>query len=86
MSLKTTKGLIAITSEITLTNPHWAHVVSYGLFFLWVIHKEGLCPSGGAINRLMMMMMMMTPEMDCDQKAMGLPPVTSVFLIIKLFL
>jgi hypothetical protein len=24
---------------------------------LWVIHKEGLCPSSGDINRLMMMMM-----------------------------
>jgi hypothetical protein len=38
------------------TNPHWARVVGYGLFFLCVIHKEGLCPSSGDINRLMMMM------------------------------
>jgi hypothetical protein len=41
----------------TPTNPHWARVVGYGPFSLWVIHKEGLCPSSGAINTLMMMMM-----------------------------
>jgi hypothetical protein len=29
-------------------------VVGYGLFSLCVIHKEGLCPSSGDINRLMM--------------------------------
>jgi hypothetical protein len=29
-------------------------VVGYGPFFLWVIHKEGLCPSSGDINTLMM--------------------------------
>jgi hypothetical protein len=34
-------------------------VVGYGPFCLRVIHKEGLCPSSGDINRLMMMMMMM---------------------------
>jgi hypothetical protein len=37
------------------TNPHWARVVGYGPFFLCVIHKEGLCPSSGYINKLMMM-------------------------------
>jgi hypothetical protein len=37
------------------TNPHWACVVGYGPFFLCVIHKEGLCPSSGGVNRLMMM-------------------------------
>jgi hypothetical protein len=42
---------------ITPTNPHWARVVGYGLFSLWVIHKEGLCPSSGDINWLLMMMM-----------------------------
>jgi hypothetical protein len=31
-------------------------MVGYGPFFLYVIHKEGLCPSSGDINRLMMMM------------------------------
>jgi hypothetical protein len=36
------------------TNPHWARVVGYGPFSLWLIHKEGLCPSSGDINRLMM--------------------------------
>jgi hypothetical protein len=28
--------------------------VGYGPFSLCVIHKEGLCPSSGDINRLMM--------------------------------
>jgi hypothetical protein len=36
------------------TNPHWARVVGYGPFSLWVIHKEGLCPSNGDIDRMMM--------------------------------
>jgi hypothetical protein len=39
------------------TNPHWARVVGYGPFSLWVIYKEGLCPSSGEINRLMMMIL-----------------------------
>jgi hypothetical protein len=30
-------------------------VVGYYTFSLCVIHKEGLCPSSGDINRLMMM-------------------------------
>jgi hypothetical protein len=38
------------------TNPHWVCVVGYGPFFLFVIHKEGLCSSSGDINRLIMMM------------------------------
>jgi hypothetical protein len=38
------------------TNSHRARVVDYGLLSLCVIHKEGLCPSSGDINRLMMMM------------------------------
>jgi hypothetical protein len=38
------------------TNPHWARVVGYGPFSSWLIHKEGLCPSSGDVNRLMMMM------------------------------
>jgi hypothetical protein len=36
-------------------------VVDYDPFSLLVIHKEGLCPSSGDINGLMMMMMMMPP-------------------------
>jgi hypothetical protein len=39
------------------TNPHWAREVGYGQFFLCVIYEEGLCPSNGDINRLMMMIM-----------------------------
>jgi hypothetical protein len=34
-------------------------VVGYGPFALWIIHKEGLCPSSGDIKRLMIMMMKM---------------------------
>jgi hypothetical protein len=30
-------------------------VVGYGPFALCVIHKDGLCPSSGDINRLMIM-------------------------------
>jgi hypothetical protein len=41
--------------SLAATNPHWARVVGYGPFSLWVIHKEGLCPSSGDNNRLMMM-------------------------------
>jgi hypothetical protein len=41
--------------SLTPTNPHWARVVGYGPFSLWVIHKEDLCPRSGDINRLMMM-------------------------------
>jgi hypothetical protein len=40
---------------VVSTHQHWARAVSYGPFFLCVIHKEGLCPSRGDINRLMMM-------------------------------
>jgi hypothetical protein len=40
----------------TPTNPHWARVVGYGPFSLWIIHKEGLCPSCGDIKRLMMIL------------------------------
>jgi hypothetical protein len=36
-------------------NPHWARVVGHGSLSLCVLHKEGLCPSDGDINRLMMM-------------------------------
>jgi hypothetical protein len=32
-------------------------VVGDGPFSLYVIHKEGLCPSSGDINRLTMMIM-----------------------------
>jgi hypothetical protein len=43
--------------SLATTNTHWARVVGYGPFSLYVIHKEGLSPSSGDINRLMMMMM-----------------------------
>jgi hypothetical protein len=55
-----TNGLYAAVSlylQLATINPHWARVVGYGPFSLWVVHKEGLCPSNGYINGLMMMMM-----------------------------
>jgi hypothetical protein len=58
--LRALEGMLSRWSQLNLqslvlTNPHWVRVVGYGLFFLCVIHKEGLCPSSGDINRLMMM-------------------------------
>jgi hypothetical protein len=56
--LRASEGTLSRWSRQSLapTNPHWARVVAYGPFSLSVIHKEGLCPSSGDINRLMMMM------------------------------
>jgi hypothetical protein len=59
--LRASKGTLSRWSQLYLqslapTNPHWARVVGYGPFSLCVIHKEGLCPSRGDTNRLMMMM------------------------------
>jgi hypothetical protein len=45
-----------VPAAFAITNPLWAPVVGYGPFSSCVIHKEGLCPSSGDINRLMMMM------------------------------
>jgi hypothetical protein len=44
------------------TNPHWALVVGCGVFSLFVIHKEGVCPCSGDIIRLMMMMVISQPQ------------------------
>jgi hypothetical protein len=57
--LRASEGTLSRWSRLHLqslppTNPHWARVVGYGPFPLWLIHKEGLCPSSGNINRLMM--------------------------------
>jgi hypothetical protein len=57
--LRATQGTLSRWSRLNLqslalTNPHWACVVGYGPFSSCVIHKEGLCPSSGDINRLMM--------------------------------
>jgi hypothetical protein len=59
--LRASEGTLSCWSRLHLqslapTNSHWARVVRYGTFSLCVIHKEGLCPSNGGINRLMMMM------------------------------
>jgi hypothetical protein len=45
-----------ILQSLAPTNPHWAHMVGYGLFSLCVIHKEGPYLSSVDIKRLMMMM------------------------------
>jgi hypothetical protein len=60
--LRASEGTLSRWSRLHLqslapTNPHWARVMGYGPFSLCVIHKEGLSPSSGDINRLMMMMM-----------------------------
>jgi hypothetical protein len=55
MSAVVLHSLDILVKYIPPTNPHWARVVGYGPFSLWLIHKEGLCPSSGDINRLMMM-------------------------------
>jgi hypothetical protein len=47
------------------TNPHWARVVGYGPFSVCVIHKEGLYPSSGDINRLMMITTSMEEMKRC---------------------
>jgi hypothetical protein len=49
-----TKGDRTLQS-LAPTNQPWACVAGYGPFSLCVIHKVGLCPSSGDINRLMMM-------------------------------
>jgi hypothetical protein len=41
--------------SLASTNSHWACVVGYGPFSLWVINKEGPCHTSGDIIRLMMM-------------------------------
>jgi hypothetical protein len=48
------------------TNPHWARVAGYGLFSLCVNHKEGLCPSCGGINRLVMMKLVLRMNLFID--------------------
>jgi RimJ/RimL family protein N-acetyltransferase len=51
------KPLVPVLQPLVTTNPHWARVLGYVPFSLYVIHKEGLCPSSGDINRLMMIIM-----------------------------
>jgi hypothetical protein len=51
------------SQSLAPTNPHTAHVVGYGPFSLWVIHKEGPCPSSGDISRLMMIMNVNTKKL-----------------------
>jgi hypothetical protein len=43
---------------------HPAHQPALDPFTLCVIHKEGMCPSNGGINRLMMMIIMMSHTYD----------------------
>jgi hypothetical protein len=57
--LRASEGSLSRWSRLYLqllapSNPHWARVVGYSPFSLCIIHKEGLCPSSGDINRWMM--------------------------------
>jgi hypothetical protein len=50
--LRALEGTLSRWSRLHLqslapTNTHWARVVVYGPFSLYLIHKEGLCPSSG---------------------------------------
>jgi hypothetical protein len=59
--LRASEGTLSRWSRLYLQslapiNQHWACAVGYGPFCLWVIHKEGLCPNSGGINRFMTMM------------------------------
>jgi hypothetical protein len=64
----------AAFAALTLTNPQWARVVGYDLwwFYLCVIHKEGLCPSIRDINRLMMMMIWDASGVKRERKKVSL--------------
>jgi hypothetical protein len=64
--LRASEGTLSRWSRLHLqslapTNPYWASVVGYSPFSLWLIHKEGLCPNSGDINRLMMMYLQVKP-------------------------
>jgi hypothetical protein len=48
----------AAFAVVSTQQPALGRVVGYGPLSLCVIHKKGLCPSSGGINKLMMMMMM----------------------------
>jgi hypothetical protein len=52
---------LIISNSFMLWKAVYTHqpAVGYGPFFLCVIHKEGLCPASGDINRLMTMMMIL---------------------------
>jgi hypothetical protein len=50
-----TKPLVPVAFAVVSTHQPALAPVGYGPFSLCVIHKEGLCPSSGNINRLMMM-------------------------------
>jgi hypothetical protein len=60
--LRASEGTVSCWSRLHVkslapTNPHWARVVGYGPFSLCLSHKEGLSPSSGGNNSLMMIMM-----------------------------
>jgi hypothetical protein len=57
-----------------VSNPHWVRVVGFGQFSLCVIHKEGLCPCSGDVNRVMMMMII------CNMKILAFEAFEGFFL------
>jgi hypothetical protein len=68
------------SQSLAPTNPHWACVVGYGPCSLCVIHKEGLCPSSGDINRLMMICNLLRTHLPAPLRGRSL--VLKVFLIV----
>jgi hypothetical protein len=61
---------------VSIHQSTWARVVRYGPLSLCVIHKEGLSPSSGGINRLMMIMMMtyiLPKRLNCEECRRGKP-------------
>jgi hypothetical protein len=49
LSWGTLRHICEIISLIHFYNPHWARVVGYGPFSLYLVLNEGLCPSSGDI-------------------------------------
>jgi hypothetical protein len=67
--------------SLTPTNPHWAGVVGYGPFSLCVILKEGLCPSSGDIDRLMMMIVFITNGRLAGKKDLSSKNLNSMLML-----
>jgi hypothetical protein len=83
--LRASEGTLSCWSRLHLqslapTNSHWARVVGFGPLSLYVIHKEGLCPSSVDINRLMMVtlifLILPTHCVSCVARInSGIPPI-----------
>jgi hypothetical protein len=65
-------------------NPVQGNILTISPFSLCVIHKEGLCPSSGDIDRLIMMMIMNINNSITCQEAIGLSPVTLAISLLEI--